>query len=70
MTDIQLDVTKFTVGDILDLSAPDVDISLVDKLRIIDRGVVKGNLRSVPILELPEVIEQITTAIKEQANPT
>lgn len=66
--DIRLDVGKFTVGDIMDLS--DESVSMLDRLKIIEKGVVQGDLRAVPINDLPQVVAQITEQLNEDSNPT
>jgi hypothetical protein len=65
---IRLDVSVYTVGDLLDLD--DDGIKLVDKLRIVEKGVVEGSLRAVPLVDLPKIIEQISMEINTEANPT
>lgn len=65
---IKLDVSVYTVGDILDFADDSIDI--VEKLRIIEKGVVEGDLRGVPLVELPNIISQISMEINAEANPT
>ena len=66
--DIKLDVSVYTVGDILDMA--DDSINLIEKLRIIEKGVVEGDLRSVPLVQLPQVIDRISMEVDTKANPT
>lgn len=65
---LKLDVSVYTVGDILDMA--DDNIELVEKLRIIEKGIVEGDLRAVPLTQLPQVIEQISMEMNTEANPT
>jgi len=68
MTEIKVDISKFTVGDILDLG--DDQLPLKQRIEILQRGLVGGDIRDVPITELPNVIAQISAEMSKAANPT
>jgi hypothetical protein len=63
-----VDVSKFTVGDILDLT--DGEIPINRRLMVLQKGIVEGDLRMLPLNKLPEFIEAISTELGKQANPT
>lgn len=63
-----VDASKFTVGDILDLS--DEQIPLTKRLEVLNHGIVQGDLRSLPLVRLPELIAILSAELNKQANPT
>lgn len=63
-----IDVSLFTVGDILDLSDESVPIN--KRIETLQRGIVKGDLRALPIAKLPDLIAAITEEMGKEANPT
>jgi len=63
-----VDVSKYTVGDILDLS--DDALPIAKRLEVLQHGLVSGDLRSLPISKLPEFIQAISAAMSAEANPT
>lgn len=63
-----VDVSLYTVGDILDLSNEKLPIT--DRLAVLQRGIVQGDLRSLSISRLPEFIAAISEALSTEANPT
>jgi|GEM_PF-5174879 len=63
-----VDVSKYTVGDILDLS--DETLPIAKRLEVLQHGIVSGDLRSLPISKLPEFIQAISVAMSAEANPT
>jgi len=63
-----VDVSKFTVGDILDLT--DGEMPMNKRLLVLQKGIMQGDLRALPISELPKFIEAISAELGKQANPT
>lgn len=63
-----IDVTKYTFGDILDLS--DESIPITQRLMVLSHGLVKGNIRELPITKLADFVQAINDAVSAQANPT
>ena len=63
-----VDVSKYTVGDILDLT--DSSIPINQRLIVLQRGIVQGDLRSLPLHKLPEFIEAISAELGKASNPT
>ena len=63
-----VDVSVYTVGDIMDLSNEELPIA--DRLEILQHGIVEGDLRGLPISKLPEFIQAISEALSAEANFT
>ena len=63
-----VDVSVYTVGDIMDLSNEELPIA--DRLEILQHGIVEGDLCGLPISKLPEFIQAISEALSAEANPT
>lgn len=63
-----VDVSKFTVGDVMDLT--DETMGMKERLLILQRGIVQGDLRKLPLSKLQEFIEAISAELGKQSNPT
>ena len=65
---VKIDATMMTLGDALDLSDP--NISMRDKVAILERFVTEGSLRDLPIKDLGELMKDIDKQIELLLNPT
>lgn len=64
----EVDVSQYTVGDILDLT--DETIPVRDRILILQKGITAGDLRALRIVDLPKFTDAISAALTVQANPT
>jgi hypothetical protein len=63
-----LDVSLYTVGDIIDLA--DDDLSIAKRIAILDHGIVEGDLRALSVSKLGDFVKAVSDAMGAQANPT
>lgn len=63
----EVDVSLYTVGDILDLA--DETLPIAQRLAILQHGIVKGNLRELPVSKLGDFVKAVSAAMSAEANP-
>lgn len=62
-----VDVSLYTVGDILDLA--DEELPIARRLKTLQHGIVEGDLRSLPVGKLNDFVKAISDAMSAEANP-
>lgn len=62
-----VDISLYTVGDILDLS--DDILPIKQRLGILQHGIVEGDLRGLPVSKLNDFVKAISDSMTTQANP-
>ena len=64
----EVDIELYTLGDILDLS--DDTLPLKDRIMALGKGITKGNIRDLKLVDMPKFVDAISAALAAESNPT